>query len=155
MNLRDALNAFYYSSALCDLQLMNRKFTNPSITYNSLLYLEIIYSMHGTCTASRLAELLCVSKPGVTSKLNELIEQGLVVRKPDPNDGRKYFLFVNEDKVPQYRIYRQQDDLAVKTITEQYSGEDIEKFCAMLQIITSINYEDANKTRESYDYKTE
>ena len=147
MNLRDALNAFYYSNALCDLQMMNRKFTNPSITYNSLLYLEIIYSMRGKCTASKLAEMLCISKPGVTSKLNELMEQGLIVKQPDPNDGRKHFLMVNEDMVPQYRIYRQQDDLAVKTITEKFSKEDIEKFCSMLEIITSINYDEANNTR--------
>lgn len=147
MNLRDALNAFYYSNALCDLQLMNRKFSHPAITYNSLLYLEIIYSMQGKCTASKLADLLCVSRPGVTKKLNELIEQNLIIKTPDKNDGRKYFLSVNEDMAPQYRIYREQDDLAVKKLTERYSKEDIEKFCNMLQILTEINYDEANNTR--------
>ena len=147
MDLRDSLNAFYYSNALCDLQLMNRQFSSPAVTYNSLLYLEIIYSMQGKCTASRLADLLCVSRPGVTKKLNELIEQGLILKTPDPNDGRKYFLSVNEDTAPQYRIYRQQDDQAVKMITEKYSEEDIKKFSDMLQILTTINYEEANHTR--------
>lgn len=147
MNLRDALNAFYYSNALCDLQLMNRQFSSPAITYNSLLYLEIIFSMGGKCTPSKLADLLCVSRPGVTKKLNELMEQGLIVKTPDPKDGRKYYLSVNEDAAPQYRIYRRQDDLAVKTITEKYSEQDIEKFTDMLQIMTHINYEDANRVR--------
>ena len=147
MNLRDSLNAFYYSNALCDLQLMNRQFSHPAITYNSLLYLEIIYSMQGKCTASKLADLLCVSRPGVTKKINELIDQGLIVKTPDPKDGRKYFLSVNEDTAPQYRIYRQQDDLAVKIITEKYSEEDVKKFSEMLQILTSINYEEANNSR--------
>lgn len=145
MDLRDSLNAFYYSNALCDLQLMNRQFSSPAVTYNSLLYLEIIYSMQGKCTASRLADLLCVSRPGVTKKLNELIEQGLISKTPDPDDGRKYFLSVNEETAPQYRIYRQQDDQAVKMITEKYSEEDIKKFNDMLQILTTINYEEANK----------
>lgn len=147
MNLRDSLNAFYYSNALCDLQLMNRQFSHPTITYNSLLYLEIIYSMQGTCTPSKLADLLCVSRPGVTKKLNELLEQGLIIKTPDPTDGRKFYLSVNEEQAPQYRIYRQQDDLAIKTISERYSAQDIEKFSEMLQILTSINYEEANKTR--------
>ena len=145
MNLRDSLNAFYYSNALCDLQLMNRQFSHPAITYNSLLYLEIIYSMQGQCTPSKLADMLCVSRPGVTKKLNELIEQGLILKTSDPNDGRKFFLSVNEEAAPQYRIYRQQDDLAVRMITEKYSKEDIEKFSDMLQILTTINYEEANK----------
>ena len=147
MNLRDSLNAFYYSNALCDLQLMNRQFSHPAITYNSLLYLEIIYSMQGKCTASKLADLLCISRPGVTKKINELIDQGLIVKTPDPKDGRKYFLYVNEDMAPHYRIYRQQDDLAVKIITEKYSEEDVEKFTKMLQILTSINYTEANNSR--------
>ena len=147
MNLRDSLNAFYYSNALCDLQLMNRQFSNPAITYNSLLYLEIIYSMHGKCTASKLADMLCISRPGVTKKLNELLEQGLILKTPDPKDGRKCFLSVNEDTAPQYQIYRQQDDLAVRTIEEKYSKEEIEKFSDMLQILTEINYEEANNTR--------
>ena len=147
MNLRDSLNAFYYSNALRDLQLMNRQFSSPAVTYNSLLYLEIIYSMQGTCTASKLADLLCVSRPGVTKKLNELMEQGLILKTPDPDDGRKYFLSVNEETAPQYRIYRQQDDLAVKTITETYSEEEIRKFSEMLQILTAINYQEANHKR--------
>ena len=140
MNLRDALNAFYYSNALCDLRMMNGKFLNQNITYNSLLYLELINSMQGKCTASKLAEMLYISKPGVTQKINELINQGLVIKKPNPQDHRQNFLFVNEEAAPQYRVYNKQDDLAVKTITENFSEEDIEKFCLMLKIITDINY---------------
>ena len=145
MNLRNALNAFYYSNALCDLQMMNKKITNPNITYNSLLYLEIIHSLQGQCTASKLAELLCISKPGVTLKLNELLKQGLIIKQPDPEDGRRFLLSVNSEKVPQYQVYQQQDDLAVQRITAQYSAEDIEKFCSMLQIITEINYAEAER----------
>ena len=145
MNLRNALNAFYYSNALCDLQMMNKKITNPNITYNSLLYLEIIHSLQGQCTASKLAELLCISKPGVTLKLNELLKQGLIIKQPDPEDGRRFLLSVNSERVPQYRVYQQQDDLAVQRITAQYSAEDIEKFCSMLQIITEINYAEAER----------
>lgn len=145
MNLRDELNAFYYSNALCDLRLMNDTQTSHSLSYNSLLYLEIIYSMQGECTASRLAKLLNISKPAVTLKLNELIEQGLVNKIPDKNDHRKNLLFVNENAVPQYRIYREQDDLAIKTITERYSKQDIDKFCDMLKIITNINYNNIDK----------
>ena len=77
MELRKALDTFYYSTALCDLRLMNKQFVDENITYNSLLYIELIYTMNGTCTASKLAELLHVSKPGVTLKLNELLRQGL------------------------------------------------------------------------------
>ena len=51
MELRRALDSFYYSTALCDLRLMNRQFIDENITYNSLLYLELIYAMDGRLTA--------------------------------------------------------------------------------------------------------
>lgn len=142
MELRKALDAFYYSTALCDLRLMNKQFVDENITYNSLLYLELIFSMNGKCTASKIADLLYISKPSVTLKINELIKQGLVTKKLDPNDHRQNFLSVNEEAMPKYKIYRRQDDTAIQRIAENYSEEDIEKFCEMLDIISSINFEE-------------
>ena len=142
MDLRKALDAFYYSTALCDLRLMNKQFIDENITYNSLLYIELIYTMNGRCTASRLAELLNVSKPGVTLKLNELLRQGLITKTPDPNDKRKSYLSVNDDAIPQYKVFRRQDSEASKRITDRFTPEEIGKFCEMLDIISEINFEE-------------
>lgn len=142
MDLRKALDTFYYSTALCDLRLMNRQFVDETITYNSLLYLELIFSMNGKCTASEIANLLHVSKPAVTLKINELIRQGLVTKTADPKDRRKNYLSVNEEAIPKYKVYRRQDTAAIKRITEKYSEDDIQKLCEMLDIISSINFEE-------------
>lgn len=144
MDLRKALDRFYYSSALCDLKLMNKQFVDENITYNSLLYIELIYTMNGTCTASKLAELLNVSKPGVTLKLNELLRQGLITKTPDPNDRRKNYLAVNEEAIPQYKVFRRQDSEAIKRITASFTPEEIGKFCQMLDTISEINFEEIN-----------
>lgn len=146
MELRKALDTFYYSTALCDLRLMNRHFVGENITYNSLLYLELIFTMNGTCTASKIAELLHISRPGVTQKLNELMQQGLVTKTPDPVDRRKYYLSVNETAMPKYKVYRRQDSEAIQRITDRFSSEDIHKFCEMLDIISGINYEEINNS---------
>lgn len=148
MNLRDEINAFYYSTALCDLRLMNKRFVDQNITYNSLLYLEIISSMRGTCTASKLAEMLYISKPAVTMKINELIKLGFVTKTPDPNDHRQNLLSVNEEAVSLFRIYREQDALAATTISERFSPEDVEKFCQMLRIFTDINFKEYDKEED-------
>ncbi len=149
MQLRKSLDTFYYSTALCDLRLMNRQFVDENITYNSLLYIELIYTMNGTCTASRLAELLNVSKPGVTLKLNELLRQGLITKTPDPNDKRKNYLTVNDEAIPQYKVFRRQDSEAIKRITERYTPEEIGKFCEMLDIISQINFEEISSADET------
>lgn len=142
MELRKALDAFYYSTALCDLQLMNSQFVEKNITYNSLLYLELIFSIKGKCTASRIAELLHISKPAVTLKINELIRQGLVIKSPDPDDGRQNLLTINEEAIPKYKIYRRQDNEVISRIKDNFSSEDIQKFCKMLDIISEINFEE-------------
>ena len=144
MDLRKALDTFYYSTALCDLRLMNKHFVDDNITYNSLLYIELIYTMNGTCTASKLADLLHVSKPGVTLKLNELLRQDLIKKTPDPNDKRKYYLSVTDDAIPQYKVFKRQDSEAIKRITNKFTAEEIDKFCNMLDIISEINFEEIN-----------
>ena len=144
MDLRKALDTFYYSTALCDLRLMNKHFVDDNITYNSLLYIELIYTMNGTCTASKLADLLHVSKPGVTLKLNELLRQDLIKKTPDPNDKRKYYLSVNDDAIPQYKVFKRQDSEAIKRITNKFTAEEIDKFCNMIDIISEINFEEIN-----------
>lgn len=145
LDFRKSLDKFYYSTALCDLKLMNNQFVDESITYNSLLYLELIFTMNGTCTASKIAELLNVSKPAVTLKINELIKQGLVKKETDENDKRQNFLSVNDEAIPMYKIYQYQDSTAVQKISQRYSKEDIHKFCEMLDIISDINFEEINK----------
>lgn len=145
MDLRKSLDTFYYSTALCDLRLMNRKLVDENITYNSLLYLEIIFSLNGQCTASKLAELLNVSKPGVTLKINELIKQGLVTKTTDPEDRRKNYLSVNEDAIPKYKIYRHQDNEAIRRITQRYTPDEVDRFCEMLDMISEINFEEINE----------
>lgn len=144
MDLRKALDTFYYSTALCDLRLMNRRFVDKNITYNSILYIELIYTMNGTCTASKLAELLNISKPGVTLKLNELLKQGLITKTPDPNDKRRNYLTVNEEAIPQYKVFRRQDSEAVRRITDRFAPEEIDRFCEMLDIVSEINFEEIN-----------
>ena len=140
MDLKKELDRFYYSTALCDLRLMNEDFVDKNISYKSLLYLEIIYSLNGECTASRLAELLHVSKPAVTLKVNELIKQGFVTKKQDETDKRKWYLSVNENDVPKYKFYRAQDDLVIQLLKERFEKEDIDKFCKMLRIMSDANY---------------
>lgn len=91
MNLHDEINAFYDSTALCNLRLMNKRF---------------------------------------------------VTKTPNTADHRQNLLSVNEEAVRLYRVYRVQEDLASKQISEQFSAEDVEKFCRMLRIFTDINFKD-------------
>lgn len=140
MELQKSLDTFYYSTALCALRLMNKQVIDENITYNSLLYIELIHAMNGSCTASKLAELLHISKPGVTSKLNELLRQNLITKTQAPGDRRKNYLAVNEEAIQHYKDFRHQDSEAIKRINKRFTPEEIGNFCEMLNIISDINF---------------
>ena len=57
MLLKDTLNHFFYTMSVNELQLMNEKFKNLNITYNSLLYLDLI-AQTPKCTITQLAQTL-------------------------------------------------------------------------------------------------
>lgn len=76
MDLPDKINHFYYHMALYELQLMSGGDFYNGLSYNSLLYLNVIGQMKD-CTVSRLADALCITRAAVTLKVNELVKQGL------------------------------------------------------------------------------
>ena len=106
--------------------------------------MDIIYTMNGTCTVSKLAEMLHVSKPGVTAKVNELLRQGVITKTPAPEDKRKHYLAINDKAISQYKFYRKQNMKAIKRITESFTTEEINQFCKMLDMISEINFEEIN-----------
>lgn len=65
-----------------------------------------------------------------------------VTKMPDSADHRQNLLSVNEEAVRPYRVYRAQDNLVAKLISEQLSAVDVEKFCRILRIFTDINFKD-------------
>ncbi len=120
---------------------MHGEFSDLKLTYNSMLYLDIIASMNGTCTATQIADLLYVSRPAVTKKIRELMKNGFIFRTEDPLDARKYYLSINEEKLAIFDKYKKLDKMAIERITESYDEDDIAKFCEMLDMYTTFNSE--------------
>lgn len=134
MSLLDALNRFYYDMSLDELRIMNRNTLYPNITYNSLLYMDLI-SYNAGCTVSFLAEALHISKSAVTVKVNELIRQGLVTKTQSEQDRRVYFLHVAPAVAEDYRQYDKRLYQAVGALEQRYSREQLDVFADMLELI--------------------
>lgn len=136
--LLEAIERFYYDITLNELRLMNANTIYPNITYNSLLYLDLI-SYKENCTTSYLADVLHISKSAVTIKVNELIKQGLVIKTQSEKDRRVYFLSLNTDVDEDYKQYDKRLFNAVRALEKNFTGADLEKFCQMLDLIRA-NY---------------
>jgi len=134
MLLRDTLNQFFYSMTINELQLMNTKFQSLNITYNSLLYLDII-SYTNNCTITFLAQSLHISKSAVTIKINEMVKQGLIIKEQSEDDKRVFYLKLNDNIAAIYQKYDKALYKAIETVDKTYSRQELEIFCQIMSDI--------------------
>lgn len=135
MNIKNAINQFYFDMTIHELRLMNEENHFGNITYNSLLYLDII-AYKEKCTVSFLADAMNVAKSAVTLKIKELIALGLLTKTQSEEDKRVFYLAVKQEVIDEYKIYDQRLHNAVLEIEGKYSDEQIQTLCQMLEIFS-------------------
>lgn len=121
--------------AINTLRLMNSKSIYPDITYNSLLYLDII-SYKENCTVSFLADALHISKSAVTIKVNELMKQGFITKTQSQHDKRINYLTLNEAITKEYQGQDCEVMQSIQNIEQNYSQKEINTFREILKIIS-------------------
>lgn len=131
--LEPAMNRLHYQTMLDELRRMNGSQVMPKLSYNSLLYLDII-DMTPDCTVSRLADLLHVSRPAVTAKVKELFDAGLIEKRRSPDDGRVHYLAIKPDIEREYRGYDKSMRRAVDAVEAAFGKKEIALFCRMLEV---------------------
>jgi DNA-binding MarR family transcriptional regulator len=134
MNFIEAMNYFYYRTSLNELRWMQREDHSFGLSYHSLLYLNIIAG-EPHCTVSRLAERLGISTPGVTEKVNGLVQKGLVEKVQSETDHRVFHLALRADVRDRYESWDRFSGDLEKRLRETYTERDIELFCSMLRDI--------------------
>lgn len=135
MDLRCNIIKFYQDYILNELKLMNNSKFDNKITYNSLLYLDLIDSTEN-CTVSYIANVLHIAKSSVTLKVKELERLGLVEKKQSKQDKRTYYLSTTHKAKDLFKVYDLSLDHAVSEIEKHYSEEDIQKFNEIILILT-------------------
>ncbi|WP_025785306.1 MarR family winged helix-turn-helix transcriptional regulator [Sporosarcina sp. D27] len=134
MKLIHALDEFYYEQILKSLREMNHKKVYGNLSYNSLLYMEVIL-YNENCTASFLADTLHVARSAVTVKVNELVSKGIVTKTPSVTDKRVNYLNVTPKIVEDYKRMDHSLTQAIAEIEDRFSSAEISSFVDMLGII--------------------
>ena len=131
MKMKAAVTRFYYDMTLAELQRMNGSTVLPKLSYNSLLYLDMI-DMTPDCTVSKLAGILNVSKPAVTIKVRELMALGMIEKTQSEKDRRVFHLTVRPEVVKEYRDHDIHLRRAASAVEEKFTARDIDTFCRVL-----------------------
>jgi DNA-binding MarR family transcriptional regulator len=80
----------------------------------------------GETRATQLAERLGVSAPVLSRHLAELLEQGYVVRRPDPEDGRAQLIALSPAGVEKLRFIEAQRAATLQGFLQDWSEDDVE-----------------------------
>lgn len=142
------LSAIIHDSAIFELRLSNMEHEDKVITYNSLLYLDIIRAKNGEYTASNIADLLHVSRPSVTQKINELESTGYITKSQSKKDKREFYLSVTDKYDTIYDAILGEnidgDGDMISLLNSRYSESEVDKFFDMLGDV-SKHYLSASK----------
>lgn len=90
----------------------------------------------GETRARRLAERLGVSAPVLSRHIADLEEQGYIVRKQDPNDGRAQLVALSPAGAEKLRRIEEQRVASLQDLLHEWSEEDAEATASTLQKLT-------------------
>lgn len=139
MDLTGKMNSFYYHMSLYELQLMNGGDYFNGLSYNSLLYINVIDQMEN-CTVSKLAHALGITKSAVTIKINELVRQKIVIKEQSPSDKRIFYLRLSPEMNRSIGLYDEIFKKAENELRKEYSEEQLELFGEILQTISGYEW---------------
>jgi len=140
LNITNEINDFYYRMALHELQMMNEGDYYHGLSYNSILYINVISLMEKDCTVSGLAEALKVTKSAVTLKVNELVKQGAVEKVQSEEDRRVYRLRLTPEMKKTVGLYDRVFDRIGNEIREHYTEQELNLFGEILHMISSYEW---------------
>ncbi len=134
------MDKFAHDMAIVDLQRAYRSREGGDLSYHDTLYLNIITAHPDKYTSSQIADLLKVSRPAVTQKINELAKKGYVIRRQSDTDKRVFYLSVSPTKA----YYTEDDRIfeyrAANMLEEKFGVKQVETMCEMLEFLTETFY---------------
>lgn len=80
----------------------------------------------GESRATHLAERLGVSAPVLSRHIAELEEQGYVVRRPDPEDGRAQLIALSAAGAEKLRLIEDHRTATIQGLLQDWSQDDVE-----------------------------
>lgn len=133
---RESFDRFYCMLSMFELGMISRG-VDGKVSYGDALYLDIIHFNPG-CTVSQLAEILNVSKPAVTVKINSLVEQGYVIKRKSEDDARVNYLELAPGMEDFFRQEADELEDVVRRLSETYSEEELRRFREILDTASSL-----------------
>jgi DNA-binding MarR family transcriptional regulator len=93
--------------------------------------------------------MLGITTPGITEKVNGLVQKGLVEKTQSERDHRVFRLALKPDVKDIYESWDRFSGELEARLLEKYSKEDIALFCRILQDIADYEPEEKDSSHEN------
>lgn len=143
------IDKFSHDMSIAELQQVYKSRDVSNLSYHDTLYLNIIEAHPNRYTSSQIADLLKITRPAVTQKINELTKKGYIIRTQSEADKRVFYLSTNPNK-----DYYTDKDKAIeikvaKMLEEKYGQAEVEKMCDMLEYLAETMYNEKSRGSEN------
>ncbi|MCH4160227.1 MarR family winged helix-turn-helix transcriptional regulator [Bifidobacterium sp.] len=131
MKLVECVEQMYFSIVINELKRMRTSGLYRGVSYNGLLYMDLIRHMEDP-TVSSIAETLGVAKSSVSQKVSELESRGLVNRCKDELDGRVSHVSIAPEAIDDVSAIDAPIRAALESLSNDYDEKEINTLCAMI-----------------------
>ncbi len=147
--LTKALKKITHDTALYELKRLYSYDKKSVLSYHDTLYLNIIEAHPNEYTSSQIADLLKITRPSVTEKINQLCKKGYILRTQSETDKRVFYLSVNPDGPKDYETTESYENEIEREVLAKFGEEKIDVFCEVIEFLSDLMIEDASEGKES------
>ncbi len=134
------LDKVSHDLSIAELQQVYKNRESSDLSYHDTLYLNIIEAHPNRYTSSQIADILKITRPALTQKINELTKKGYIIRTQSEKDKRIFYLSVNPKKNYYTDKDREAEIKVSKMLEEKYGKDNVELMCDMLEFLSESLY---------------
>ncbi len=147
--LTKALHKITHDTALYELRRLYSHDKKSALSYHDTLYLNIIEAHPNEYTSSQIADLLNITRPSVTEKINTLAKKGYILRTQSKTDRRIFYLSVNPNSPKDYETTASYEDETERLVFAKFGEENVNIFCEMIEFLSGLLSENTNEENEN------
>ncbi|OON94708.1 MAG: hypothetical protein ATN31_02640 [Candidatus Epulonipiscioides saccharophilum] len=144
-----AMHKIRHDTAFYELKRLYVFDKKSRLSYHDTLYLNIIESHPNKYTSSQIADLLKITRPSVTEKINQLCKKGYILRTQSETDKRLFYLSINPDSPKDYEITAGYEKEMEREILEKFGEEKVNVFCEVIEFMSELMFEDFKEEKEN------
>ncbi len=143
------LHKMAHDTALYELNRFYSHNKRSALSYHDTLYLNIIEAHPNKYTSSQIADLLKITRPSVTEKINQLCKKGYILRTQSETDKRVFYLSVNPDSPKDYELVADYEYEIEQSVLEKFGEEKIDILCEIIEFLSEMMIDDISEEKES------